>query len=304
MRNPIKPVSDDAKIVMKNYQEEKAKKYGMDYIEPTQPRWFVSYPFMVALMAVLQILIVIFGQKMLSFFGFQVSAGWIFLMPILIYIFQIVAECYGWQYARQLVWANFLVNIILAIVMSLFSLIPISNVDHYDIEYAYKVLLLYQTPASVTMLCGMFLSDLITSMIMCWSRFQLSGKFVVARVLILHCVSEIIVLSGGFITGATVGFSPLQIWHFSIDSFLARSIIMLVLLPFARLVIWFIQHKVEKVVVFDLHSRFNPFKFAINPADSIQFNADGWDKIDSGKINLKKMVEYYSNGILEEQHLH
>lgn len=39
MRAPIKPISSDAKQVMEDYQKDKAKKYGMNYIEPTQPKW-------------------------------------------------------------------------------------------------------------------------------------------------------------------------------------------------------------------------------------------------------------------------
>jgi uncharacterized PurR-regulated membrane protein YhhQ (DUF165 family) len=301
MRTMPKPVSPDAKDLMTGYQKEKAKKYGMEYIEPTQPKWFVSYPFMIALMAVLQVMTVMFGHKMLLFFGFQVSAGWIFLMPILFYLFQIASEVYGWQYARQIIWCNLLTNTMLVLIMSIFSVIPVGDFDHYNIEYAYKVLLNYQTPASITMLFGMFISDFITSSLMCWSRFQWNGKFVMIRIIILHCLAESIILSGGFITGAMSGFSMAQIWQFSYDSFLARSIMMIILLPFARFIIWYIQHKIEGVVVFDYKATFNPFKFGINPADSVQFNADGWDKISVGKIDVKKMAQAYSDDFFEEQ---
>jgi hypothetical protein len=43
MRKPRHPISDDAKVIMNNYQQEKAKKYGMPHIEPTKSKWFKLY---------------------------------------------------------------------------------------------------------------------------------------------------------------------------------------------------------------------------------------------------------------------
>lgn len=302
MRTPIKPVKNP-NLIMENYKEKKAINHGNDTIEPMLPKSFVSYPIMLVLMAVLQVLTVIFGHKMLSFFGFQVSAGWIFLMPIVIYIFQISAECYGWQYARQMVWINFLVNSILAIIMCLFSLIPMSTFDHYDIEYAYKILLSHQTSASITMLCGMFLSDCITSSLICWSRFQFNGKYLAVRIVILHCIAEVIVLSGGFISETISGYPLNQIWNLSVDSFLARSIVMLALLPVAKMVIWFIQHRIEHAIVFDLKSTFNIFRFNINPNDSVMFSVGSNNDSDNnvGHIDMKKLAQAYINLSIEEQ---
>jgi hypothetical protein len=252
MRTPIKPVKNP-NVLMEHYREKKALNHGNDTIEPMLPKQFISYPFMVAIMSVLQILTVLFGDQMFSLFGFQVSSGWIFLMPIVIYILQISAEVYGWQYARQMVWINFLVNAILVIVLSAFSLIPVSKFYNNDIGYAYKTLISYEISSSITMLICMFLSDFVTSSLICWSRFQFNGKYLAVRIVILHCVAESIVLLGG-ISGLVVGVPINEIVHFSADSFLARSIVMLALLPVAKMVIWFIQHRLEHAIVFDLKS--------------------------------------------------
>jgi hypothetical protein len=303
MRNPRKPVSDNAKIVMKNYQLEKAAKYGLDYIESTQPKWFVSYPIMIVIMAVLQVMTVIYGGRDFMFFGFDVSAGWLFLMPLMLYMFQIVSECYGWQYSRQMIWLNLITNSLFTSISFLFRFIPESTgIIHNDVQNAYIVLMNPKYIAGLMMCFAVFTSDFVTSALMCWSRFHWNGKYLVVRIAILHIVSESIIISTGFIVDPLSGYSFAETWMFARDAFYARTIIMIALIPVARFVIWFIQHKIEGVVVFDLTTRFNPFKFSINPADLVQFNADGWDKVDSGNINIKKMAEYYSNGILEEQH--
>lgn len=300
MRTPIKPVQNP-NVIMDDYKEKKAINHGNETIEPILPKQFVSYPFMVAIMSVLQILTVLFGDQMFSFFGFQVSSGWIFLMPIVIYILQISAEVYGWQYARQMVWINFCVNAILIIVLSAFSLIPVSKFYNADIGYAYKTLISYEISSSITMLFCMFFSDFITSSLICWSRFQFNGKYLAVRIVILHCVAESVVLLGG-IAGLMVGISINEIWHFSVDSFLARSIVMLALLPVAKLVIWFLQHKVEHAIVFDLKSTFNIFNFKINSNDSVMFGVGGSnDNNQVGNIDMKKLAQAYSNLIIEEQ---
>ena len=302
MRTLPKPVSPHAKDLMIHYQKEKAKKYGIEYVEPTQPKWFVSYPIMIVIMAVLQMMTLLYGIKMFLLFGFDVSVGWALLMPIMFFLFQIVAECYGWQYARQMMWLNFLVNMMITILMFSFKMIPFTGINKPDVQYGYTALLdnnlVYFAP---TMWLGMFVSDFVTSSLMCLSRFQCNGKFIIARVAILHCLAEAIMLSGGFIAGPLTGVPVPTIWKYSIDSFIARSIIMIILLPFARFIIWYIQHKIEGVVVFDYKATFNPFKFSINPSDYIQFSADGWDKLSVGKIDVKKMAQAYSDDFFEEQ---
>ena len=81
-----------------------------DRIRPIVPRNFNAYPFVIAVMSAIQMLCILYGRHFISVFGFNVALGNLVFTPILLYIFQIVAECYGWQYARQIVWCNFFVN--------------------------------------------------------------------------------------------------------------------------------------------------------------------------------------------------
>jgi uncharacterized PurR-regulated membrane protein YhhQ (DUF165 family) len=80
-----------------------------------------------------------------SNFASLVYAGLLILMPIIFYLFQIVSECYGWQYARQIIWLNFMVNLSTTIIMLSFKLSPFNWNNHSDIDNAYITLLKYQT---------------------------------------------------------------------------------------------------------------------------------------------------------------
>ncbi len=303
MRTPIKPVAPDAKTVMKNYKKDKAMKYGQEYIEPTIPQWFSSYPYMIVIMAVLQVMTVIYGGRDFVFFGFDVSAGWLFLMPIMLYTFQIVAECYGWQYSRQMIWLNLITNILFTSIVFVFRFIPESTgIIHNDLQHAYITLMNPKYISGMTMCFAVFVSDLVASALMCWSRFHWNGKYLVIRVLILHVISETIILSTGFIVDPLHGYSLLETWIFARDAFFARTIIMIALLPVVKFVIWFIRHKIEGVIVFDLSVRFNPFKFNINPADSVQFSVQGQHETHAEIVDMKKLAQAYSKLMLEEQH--
>jgi hypothetical protein len=221
---------------------------------------------------------------------------------MVLYIFQIVSECYGWQYARQIVWINFIVNLMTTVICFAFKFIPFSSYNHAGLQSAYVNLMDTMWISAITNCIFIFISDYLCSALMCWSRFQWNGRFILVRILLLHLISEIVLLSDNFISLTYNGYNINEIFTMIGNGFMARTIMSIMLLPFVRILIWYIQHKIEGVVVFDLSAKFNPFKFGINPTDSVQFNADGWDKIDSGKVDVKKMAQYYTKEILEEQH--
>jgi uncharacterized PurR-regulated membrane protein YhhQ (DUF165 family) len=255
---------------------------------PTTPQLFVSYPYMIAIMAVLQVMTVIYGARVFIFFGLEVSAGWLILMPIMLYIFQIVSECYGWQYSRQIIWCNFIVNLMVLVITFSFKFIPIASLVNQNTRLSYLSFIDNRWVAALTMLIGVFISDFVASALMCWSRFQLNGRFILIRMLVLHCMSEIIILSGSFIVSPYNGFSSIDTWMLVKDAFIGRCLIMIILLPVARYVIWYIQHRVEGVVVFDYKNNFSPFKFGLNLHDALQFKSSEW------KIMPNKMKKNFN----------
>jgi len=302
MRTPIEQIEPEAKEAIAKYQKDKAAKYGQQYIEPTQPKWFVSYPFMVAIMVCLQMLNIVYGRKFITFINFDINAGSLILLPLLLYIFQIVGECYGWQYSRQIIWCNFVVNGLATIIFYSFSFLHYSSFNHAGLQNAYVLLIDTMWVSAAVNWIIVFMSDYFVSSFTCASRSFFNGKFIWLRTIIINLVADCILLAGNFISMPYNGYSMAQTYHYIFAVFIARNIVTIAMLPFVRFIVWVIQHKIENTVVFDLTRNFNPFKFGINPADSVQFNADGWEKIDSSKVDVKKMADYYSNGILEEQY--
>jgi uncharacterized PurR-regulated membrane protein YhhQ (DUF165 family) len=295
MRVPFEKPNKESVLSVKQLQEEH---YGRILAQPKQ---FIGYPIIVAIMAVLQVFTVVFGSRGFVFFGFDITAGWLILLPINFYLFQIVAECYGWQYARQIVWLNFIVNFTMLLILYFFKYLPVNGNTHITTQNAYQVLMADRWVSALIMLISMFLVDYITSALMCWSKFHWKGRLLIIRIAILHCIAEIIINAGALIIEPMHGYSFNDALNDALDSFYARSIIMICLLPIASIVIWWIQNRLEGVIVFDLNIRFAPFKFKINPDESVQFAADGWHKLEARKVDPKDLAAHYNRELLEEK---
>jgi uncharacterized PurR-regulated membrane protein YhhQ (DUF165 family) len=264
-------------------------------LNPTLPKTFWSYPFMITIMSCLQIMAVLYSRKFVTFLGFNISEGGLLFLPLVLYSFQIVSECYGWQYARQIVWCNLIVNSITTVICFTSQFIPYSNFNHLDLKTSYISLIDTMWVSAAVSSIFVFFSDYITSALMCWSRFHWNGRFIGIRILILHCLSEVILAFGAIISLSFNHYGLLEIYNFVINSFIARTIISIILLPVIRLIVWFIQNKIEGVVVFDYKRDFNPFKFKVDPNLSVQFSATGWDKVDVSKVDIKKIAYDFYN---------
>jgi hypothetical protein len=258
---------------------------------------FVSYPFIIAIMAVLQVMTVIYDDKNFLFFGLNISVGWLVCLPIMLYLFQIVSEVYGWQYARQILWCNFTVNLLMTLIIVAFKYVPFSALNREDIKTAF--ILLMDNDKLFDMLPMMFsilLSDFITSALMSWSKFYWNGRHVFIRILILHLASEIIIVLGGFIAYPLSGYPLSEAWVFARDAFIARTIVMIILLPIARMVIWWLQNRVEGVVVFDYRRDFKVFSFTVNHETVLQFDAKEWNELSDlskQQFNFERAVLLY-----------
>lgn len=101
--------SDEVNNII-NKKEDEHKKHMQSIIKPIELKTFKAYPFVIVIMAVLQMLMIIYGRHLVDLFGTAVALGNLVFTPLLLYTFQIVAECYGWQYGRQIVWLNFTVG--------------------------------------------------------------------------------------------------------------------------------------------------------------------------------------------------
>lgn len=281
----------------KNQIEDKKQD---EYIKPADLKTFKLYPFIIAVMATLQVLCIIYGRKFFLFFGLDVAVGGLLMMPIILFIFQIVSECYGWQYARQIVWANFVVNIIVTSVTFFCRYIPFSAFNHFGLKTAYVVLIDTMWVSAIVNGMFVFLSDYMVSTLMSWTKFHFKGRFMFIRMMLLHILSESILLIGVFISLSYNGYTITEISNFIISTFIARAIISVSLLPVVGFTIWYIQEKVEQVMVFDSgRDSWNVFHWEIDNKNIVQFKTQDWNKLSLDKkkrVDISKIaLDYYDD---------
>ena len=74
-----------------NEHYENFEKQNAAAIKPLKPKTFRAYPFIIAIMAVLQLSSIIYSRYFIDFlFGFKITLGPLMLTPLILYIFQIV----------------------------------------------------------------------------------------------------------------------------------------------------------------------------------------------------------------------
>jgi uncharacterized PurR-regulated membrane protein YhhQ (DUF165 family) len=268
-------------------------------IKPLKPKTFKAYPFIIAIMAVLQLSGILYSRYWVHVVTFDLPLGTLICTPIILYIFQIVAECYGWQYARQIVWCNFIVNGLFTLITFFAQKIPISSFTHINLQQAYVNLINTVWITSLMSMIGIFIADYFATVFMSNSRIYFKGNFLVVRLIIVQIVTETILVSTGFIIMPYNGYSMAEAFQSIWQLFIARNIVGLCLSPIAILGIWFIQNRIEKVVSFDSKKNWNIFKCNIEDKDSVQFDSEQWRKLSAQeklKLDIPAMtVEYYAN---------
>jgi len=269
----------------------------MENIEPAVPKVFISYPYMIVIMAVLQIMTIIYGARDFLFFGFNVAVGGVIFVPALFYTFQIVSEVYGWQYARQIFWCNFIVNVFTTISYYLVRSIPYNDFTKIKLKFSYVNLMDTMWLSSISWGLGVFLAQYITSVVMSKSRITYKGRFVAIRLVFMHCMSEVLLFLGLSVSLPYNGYSATQIIHLFGTAFCARTIMAIMLLPFAVILVYILQYHVEKVVVFDSSSNFfNIFQWNVKDKNTVTFNIKDWRKLsqkDRKNLDIKKVTQEY-----------
>ena len=271
-----------------------------DRIHPTVPKNFNAYPFIIAVMSCLQILCAIYARYFIGYGGFDVPVGTLIFTPIILYIFQIVAECYGWQYARQIVWCNFFVNGIFTCCVFIMKFVPLSLFTHEDLRYSYQHLIDTMWVSSLMLWITIFIADYASTLLMCFIRIKTKGSFTLIRILSIHFLSEMILVSSGLVTMPYNGYTWNETFTFMWHMFIARSIVSITILPFAYFIIWLIQNLVEKVVTFEYGANnWNIFHWNVQDKSTIQFDTKEWNALsqkDRKKLNFNKIaLDFYTD---------
>lgn len=193
--------------------------------------------------------------------------GGIFVYPILYIITDIIAELYGYSISRLFIWYGIACNFIFGISAFLLTYTPTVPGTEFAHDYSliFRDIIRLNLGNCIGSLVGGFLNIYLLSK---W-KIILHGRFFMLRSITSNLFGELIMLT---ITGAIVlvGKLPLH----KIISLLAadygiRIIFCIVLTGPAALYVAYVKKK-ENIDVFDISTKFNPFKIGLEEQNPVQ----------------------------------
>jgi uncharacterized PurR-regulated membrane protein YhhQ (DUF165 family) len=269
-------------------------------VTPKRPKTFKGYPFIIAIMACIQVLEIIYGRRFITFFGFTAGEGPLLLLPSLLYIFQIVVECYGWQYSRQIAWCSFFVSALATAVLFVFKFPEYSYFNHNNMVESYSQLIDTMWVSAASGWFCIFLAEWVSALFMSQTRFKVRARFMVLRIALSHCIAELILISAYIVTMPFNGYSWHDTFQIMYSTFIARTISSILMLPLVRVVVWFIQNKVEEVVVFEYNNQYRFLRFSIDPSRIVFFDSQEWNSCPNKKdLDIEKIAMQYNSSYAE-----
>lgn len=253
-----------------------------------------GYPFIIAIMAVLQVSTILYSRYFIDIFNMKVSLGPLLFTPAILYIFQIVSEVYGWQYGRQIVWINLIINLLFTLISLVAREIPISSFTHEGLRVAYINLMgtVWLTSAGVGIV--IFVADYLSSVFTAQSKYYFKSAKVFIRLIIVHLITELLLLSGALLQMPYNGYSMQQAYQSMYDMFMVRLVSSSILGIIAMVVIWVLQTYVEKIICLDIKPDWNLFKISIDGSRTILLDINTWSKASKQKRERFITGHYYT----------
>ena len=231
-------------------------------------RYFKYYPFLVALVVFFQVMCFIYARRQIDIFGFPINISGI-IFPLDIYLIEIIGECYTYQFARQVVWVNFIIHILFMLVIIINNSIPYSTFMHNDLIYSYEHLIRISWICALGSLIFNFIADMFSAQFVPKTKVTFEGRYPFARIFIAQFCSEIIVTSSYLISFLTNGYSLYSPTKVIIATVVAKSIIAVLVYPFAKIIINWIKTK-EGFDAYDFNMKYKIFNFDIH-LENIKF---------------------------------
>jgi len=260
-----------------------------------------GYPFIISIMAVLQVSTILYSRYFIDIFSMKVSLGPLLFTPAILYIFQIVSEVYGWQYGRQIVWINLIINLLFTVISLIAREIPISSFTHEGLRVAYINLMGTVWLTSLGMGIVIFIADYISSVFTAQSKYYFKGAKIFIRLILVHLITEVLLLSGALLQMPYNGYSMGQTYQSMYDMFMVRLLSSSILGIIAMGVIWVLQAYIEKIICLDVKPDWNLFKISIDESRTILLDINTWNK--ASKQTRADFIDHYDHGVFKRADL-
>jgi len=215
--------------------------------------------FLAMLYIVILILSAVFFYRYIDFDHIALPGG-MFVYPILYVITDIVTELYGYSTARLFIWYGIFCNFIFGIIAFFLTYTPtISGTEFaHDYNAIFREILRLDAGNFVGQLLGSFINIYMISK---W-KILVKGRFFFVRSVTSNLFGEFVMLT---VTGTIVlaGRLPMhEIFALLAADYVIRILFCFIFSTPAAFFVSYIKNK-EKIDVYDLSTKFNPFRLSI-----------------------------------------
>jgi uncharacterized integral membrane protein (TIGR00697 family) len=224
------------------------------------------YPFLSMLFIILQIAGDLFNFKFIAVNGIYIVPVGIIFYPFVYSINDIASEVYGYARARRMIWAS-IACICIFIFLTELSL-KMNPAPGWIYQQEFEDIFRGYPRFGIAAIIAFFAGTFSNSFILSKTKIVTHGKNLLLR-LILSSVVGILINSTVFTILSFIGtLSISMLLNLIVTSGIIKVMYDIVLIPFTIFLVRLIKN-VEKLDVFDTHTKFNPFSLSIFPKENI-----------------------------------
>lgn len=238
----------------------------MDYVE-SHPQEFnaLARPynqynyvyFLMMLFITIFIVCDITAFRMTSLFGTTVPVSGL-IIPLVFSLGDLIADVYGYQISRKLIWNALVCQFIFGIVITVAVNFPTpeNNVNNIHYSQTFEHIIRTNITSCMSVSSGMFTNAFLMSKIKIW----MNGKRFWIRTILSSSISEFVLCFVAYSTLYLGLKSPLEIWNIVLSVWYYKLIFAVLAAPIVSILAAKLK-EIEKSDVFDFGVNYNPFLY-------------------------------------------
>jgi queuosine precursor transporter len=199
-------------------------------------------------------------QKLVPIGGDMMLTAGDFIYPLLYILSVLLTEVYGYAMSRRVIWAAFVCNLLVALIISFCIALPGASSWHEQEQYT---MILGRAPRLLTASLGAFLvGEFMGTYILAKTKVFTAGRYLWFRTMGATLIGQL-VDSAAFTSIAFVGIvSWRDVMILSISAYGCKVIYQMLFTPAIYVFARFLK-KHEQVDIFDRNTNFNPFNLGL-----------------------------------------
>jgi uncharacterized integral membrane protein (TIGR00697 family) len=183
-----------------------------------------------------------------------------FVYPMTYVIGDIIAEVYGYQLSRQLIWYSLACQFAFSLIVTYFINLP--SPEYWHNQAAYEIVLGGLIRQAIASTCGILVASFVNAYIISKFKIIMHGKRFWVRNLIATAIGEGILCIISYHILFVGKYSYPHIYYFIWSAWLYKCLYAVIIVYPASLVVAYIKQK-EGFDLYDYNVNYNPFALSV-----------------------------------------